>query len=106
MAAPIAAYFAAKSTDDIDAMLAPFSADAVVRDVDGNQQMHGLQQIRGWMDETVRKYRYTVEVLDVEDGGEATIVRCRLAGSFPGSPVDLRYAFRVSEGKIASLDIL
>ena len=31
------------------------------------------------------------------------IVTSRLTGNFPGSPVDLRFAFRLERGKIASL---
>jgi hypothetical protein len=33
------------------------------------------------------------------------IVTSRLTGNFPGSPVDLRFVFRLERGKIAHLEI-
>jgi len=35
-----------------------------------------------------------------------TVVTSRLTGNFPGSPVDLRYFFRLEGDKIASLEIV
>ena len=64
---PLAAYFAAANAHDIDAMLAPLRRDAVVQDE--GQERRGLAAIREWMEETTRKYRVTVEVIDVADDG-------------------------------------
>jgi hypothetical protein len=33
------------------------------------------------------------------------VVRSRVTGNFPGSPVNLRYRFRLERGLIASLEI-
>jgi hypothetical protein len=41
----------------------------------------------------------------VEQKGGHYVVTSRLTGNFPGSPVDLRYAFRLERGKIAFLEI-
>lgn len=101
--APIEAYFAGKDGADIEAMLTSFAVDAIVKDEGG--EMRGLAAIRHWMTETARKYRYTVEVLDATESEVATTVTCRLSGAFPGSPVDVSYAFGLADGKIASLDI-
>ena len=40
----------------------------------------------------------------VKDG--KTIVTSRLVGNVPGSPVDLRYFFKLEGDKIASLEII
>jgi hypothetical protein len=42
--------------------------------------------------------------LDQKDG--VIIVTSRLTGNFPGSPVDLRFFFRLERGKIAALEII
>ena len=34
-----------------------------------------------------------------------TIVTGRVAGNFPGRPIDLQFVFRLEAGKIASLEI-
>ena len=101
--APVQAYFAGKRDNDIDAMLAPFAEDAVVQDEGG--EMRGLAEIREWMRETIRKYRYTVEITGVEERSVTTSVTCRLTGAFPGSPLDVTYAFALNDAKITSLQI-
>jgi len=100
---PIEAYFAAKTDNDIDAMLAPFAEAAIVKDE--GEEMRGLAAIRKWMEETNRKYRYAVEVTGVSGSTSTTTVTCRLTGAFPGSPVDVRYAFALNDGNIAGLEI-
>jgi hypothetical protein len=41
-----------------------------------------------------------------EQEGGATVVTCRLMGNFPGSPVDLRFFFRLAGDKIAALEVI
>jgi ketosteroid isomerase-like protein len=101
--APLAAYFSAKNRHDIDAMLAPFSEQAVVKDE--GQERRGRAAIREWMEETTRKYRVTVEVIDVAEADATTIVTGLVAGNFPGSPAQLRYSFHLDGGRIARLEI-
>jgi hypothetical protein len=99
---PLAAYFAAKNRHDIDAMLAPFAEEAVVKDE--GQERRGLAAIRQWMEETTRKYRDTVEVTDVAEAEGATVVTGLVSGNFPGSPAVLHFAFTLERGKIARLE--
>ena len=100
---PLAAYFTAKNKHDIDAMLAPFSEDAVIKDE--GQERRGLAAIREWMEETTRKYRVTVEVRDVAEAHGKAVVTGLVSGNFPGSPAELRYAFTLDGGKVAHLEI-
>ena len=100
---PVAAYFAATNAHDVDAMLAPFAETAIVKDE--GQERRGAAAIREWMEETTAKYRATVAVMDVAETDRKTVVTGRVAGSFPGSPVDLRYAFTLARGKIFRLEI-
>ena len=100
---PLATYFAATKTHDIAAMLAPFSEEAVVKDE--GREYRGLDAIRDWMEETVRKYHFTVDVTDVAQADGKTIVTGLVSGNFPGSPVSLRHEFTFDRQKIARLEI-
>jgi len=100
---PIAAYFAA-DCHDVDAIVGCFTNDAVAKD-EGHRHV-GLAAIRQWKSEVAAKFDYRCEPLDMEHKDGATVVAARVSGNFPGSPVDLRYAFRLQSGKIASLEIV
>lgn len=101
--APVVAYFAAANRHDVEAMLAPFAADAIVKDE--GRTMQGHAAIKDWIAETVRKYRSTAEVTDIEAADGRTIVTCRVSGTFPGSPVSIRFAFTLAGSAIARLEI-
>lgn len=102
--AAIARYFEADRHLDPDAVAQCFTAAATVRD-EGNFYV-GRDSIRRWKDESSRKYSYTVTPLTVAEERGRTIVTARLVGNFPGSPVDLRYAFLLEAGEIAELEII
>jgi ketosteroid isomerase-like protein len=101
--APLPAYFAAKNAHDIDAILACFADNAAVRDEGHDYRGHAA--IRGWIEETTRKYKVTVEPLDVAHDNGAIAVRALVSGNFPGSPATLRYNFTVADGEIATWKI-
>jgi ketosteroid isomerase-like protein len=100
---PIADYFTAKNIRDIDAMLAPFAEQAVVKDE--GQELRGRAAIRAWMEETTGKYGVTVEATGVEGKDGSTVVTALVSGNFPGSPAELRYVFELTEREIARLEI-
>ncbi|MDC6169615.1 nuclear transport factor 2 family protein [Paucibacter sp. XJ19-41] len=99
---PIAAYFAADQQQP-DAVARCFTAQAVVKD-EGRSHA-GLDAIRAWKAGASTKYTYTSEPFAREQKDGRHIVTSRVAGNFPGSPVDLRYDFRLEGGLIASLEI-
>jgi hypothetical protein len=100
---PVAAYFAA-DREDGEAVARCFTEDAVVKDE--GHTYHGRAAIKQWKADASAKYQYTSETLacDREDG--TTVVTCRLTGNFPGSPVNLRFIFRLEGDKIASLEVI
>jgi ketosteroid isomerase-like protein len=100
---PLAAYYAAQNTHDIDAMMAAFAGGAVVKDE--GKEHHGVKAVREWMEETTRKYRVTVEVADVAEAGGNTLVTGVVSGNFKGSPARLRYTFTLDRQKISRLEI-
>ena len=99
----IAAYVDAENSGDVDSLSGCFAADASVRDE--GRIYRGLPAIREWKAETQRKYNHTVTPLEVARREGATIMKARLDGDFPGSPVTLQFRFVLAGGKIASLEI-
>lgn len=99
---PVAAYFEADKRD-ADALAQCFAETAIV--IDEGHTHRGRAAIRQWKSESSAKYNYTSEPIAVESRDGATIVTGHVVGNFPGSPVDLRYAFTLKAGKIASLEI-
>jgi len=100
---PIADYFAA-DTADCAAVAACFTADAVV--VDERKTYTGRDAIAAWKAEAAAKYDYAAVPTALEPAGDRMIVTARVTGTFPGSPVDLRYAFTLSGDGIARLEIV
>ena len=91
---PVAAYFAAEPC---------FAEDAVVHDEGGTHR--GRAAIQQWRQESARKYNYTSQPLAVEKSGQKWLVTSRVSGDFPGSPVELQYAFQLTGDQIVQLDI-
>ncbi len=100
---PIETYFAAANARDADRAADCFTKDAIVHDEGG--QHHGRAAVRTWVEETGRKYRFTATVTGVEAADDQAVVTAHLIGDFPGSPIDLRYRFKLADKRIASLEI-
>jgi hypothetical protein len=100
---PIAIYIDAENRGDTEALAQCFAEDAVVRDE--GKTIEGLADIKQWKAETKKKYQHTVEPLALVQKDGRIIVTNRLAGNFPGSPIDLEFVFTLDGNKIASLDI-
>jgi hypothetical protein len=98
---PIAAYFAAQHNPD--ALACCFTAQAVMKD-DGHTYS-GVNAIKSFMAEASAKYSATTVPFTWERQDGFQVVRAQVTGTFPGSPVDLTYRFRLERGLIASLEI-
>lgn len=100
---PIASYFAADKRDS-EAIAGCFTENAVVKDE--GHTYSGLSAIKQWKADASAKYEYTSEPFASEERDGKTIVTSRLVGNFPGSPVNLRFFFKLEGGKIAALEII
>jgi len=97
---PVAEYLAA---EEADALSRCFIEDGTVHDE--GQDYHGRDSIRQWKQAADAKYRYVLQTVNVQTFGDLVTVRARLTGEFPGSPVELDHIFKLSNDKIASLEI-
>jgi len=100
---PVANYIVAANAQNVEAVVASFSESATVRDEGRNRQ--SVAAIRRWAVEVSKKYRPTVEALDVAQSDGRTILTGRVSGNFPGSPIELRYIFTLNGEKIECLEI-
>lgn len=99
---PIAGYFAADK-ETPEAIARCFTPQATVKD-EGHTYL-GRDAIQAWKQASAAKYTYTTEPFAWEQKNGRHIVSSHVAGNFPGSPVDLRYHFRLERGLIATLEI-
>lgn len=99
---PIAAYFSADRQNP-DALARCFTAQATVKDE--GQTRAGLDAIHAWKAAASARFAYTTEPFALDQDNGHHIVSGRVTGNFPGSPVNLRYRFRLERGLIASLEI-
>jgi len=102
LAEPIAAYFAADKQGP-EALARCFTPGAIVKD-EGRTHT-GLDAIKAWKKAASTQYTYTTEPFALEQKEGLHVVTSRVSGNFLGSPVDLRYRFRLECGLIASLEI-
>jgi len=100
---PIDLYVKAENSGDVEALSECFAPDATVRDE--TRTYKGLAAIKEWKAETKKKYSHRVAPLEVAHRDGKTVLKAKLTGNFPGSPVTLEFSFVLEGGKIASLEI-
>jgi hypothetical protein len=96
-------YIQIANSDTPEAMPECFAPDAIVRDE--GQTYEGVAAIRNWMAATKKKYGHTVKPLELAEHGGQSVLKARLVGSFPGSPITVNFNFVLAGGKIRSLKI-
>ena len=100
---PVAAYLVAEEAKDADALSLCFTEEGTVHDE--GRDYRGRDAIRQWKQAAEEKYRYVLQLVNTQTHGDMVTVRARLTGEFPGSPVELDHIFKLSNNKIASLEI-
>ncbi|HEX2558534.1 nuclear transport factor 2 family protein [Phenylobacterium sp.] len=103
MQSAIAAYFDADRRGDVEALTEVFALEAAV--VDEGRTYVGGEAIGAWWSETKARYQTVLQPLEVREGAEATVVRARVSGNFPGSPATLTFAFQLDANRIKALEI-
>lgn len=78
-----------------------FTETAVV--FDEGKTHNGRVEIEQWIDKSTKEYSATMEPLDYDE--KENMLSAEISGSFPGSPVILKFHFQLSNGLIQSLKI-
>jgi ketosteroid isomerase-like protein len=100
---PIADYIEANARLDVEGMLNPFSADAVLFDVGRRHEGHA--ELRRLFEEEVVAVKaiFTPEAVRREQG--KVVVEGPAHGDFKGSPIRFTYGFMLENGAIKTLEI-
>lgn len=99
MPTPVARYFA----NETGAVARWFTHDAVV--IDEHEEYRGRAAIAAWNAASSAKYSFTTEPLSSSTEGDVLIVRAKVTGTFPGSPVELRFRFTIEGGLVSRLQV-
>ena len=100
---PIERYVQIANSGTPDGVPECFAADATVHDE--GQTYKGVAAIRNWMAAAKKKYGHTVAPLELAEHGGQSVLKTRLTGNFPGSPITVNFSFVLADGKIRSLEI-
>lgn len=99
----IANYFSGKNARDYAKALSGVAPDAAVSDEE--RQHVGAEAIQRWMEESAAKYNDQSQIRGATTDGDRTVVMAEVSGTFPGSPIELRFAFTLQDGLITKLTI-
>ena len=99
----VLAYFNAANDGNAEGVALCFAEDAVVRDE--GRDMRGRAAILAWTQETHAKYAPVTTPLEANSPSGQLIVVAQVAGTFPGSPLPLRFHFTLGDGGISALEI-
>lgn len=100
---PIAAFVEANARLDLEGMLRPFVADAVI--TDNGHRYEGYADLRRLFEESVLPVKAVFEPDTVRHEGEQVIVQGPAHGDFQGSPLRFTYRFALVQDAIKALDI-
>lgn len=100
---PIAAYVKANAQLDVDGMLQPFAADAVLRD--NGAVFRGRAEIRRLLEEAVVPVKAIFAPDTARQDGVQVVVEGPAHGDFPGSSIRFTYRFTLEGDAIKALEI-
>ena len=101
--APIEHYIQIANSGVAEAASECFAPDATV--YDEGQTHEGVAAINNWMASTKKKYGHTVAPLELAARDGQSVLKAKLTGNFPGSPITVNFSFMMAGGKIRSLEI-
>ena len=80
-----------------------FAETAIVYD---EGKMHtGRTDIQKWIAESNEKYRSVMKPLDYQQHDASGVLSTEVSGTFPGSPLILKFNFEINDGLIQSLKV-
>lgn len=96
-------YFNAENNQDIDTVAQCFAVDGVVHN---NRHTHtGHAAIKAWKEASSKKYSAVITPLSADTQDRRCVVETSVSGNFPGSPLDMRFAFTLANTHIHALEI-
>ena len=100
---PIADYVKANGQLDVDRMLKPFAADAVL--LDNGKRLEGHAELRALFEDEVIPVKAIFTPDAVRHEGGQVVVEGPAHGDFKGSPIRFTYRFTLENDAIKALEI-
>lgn len=100
---PIADYVEANAQLDVDGMLKPFAANAVI--LDNGKRFEGHTEVRTLLEEAVVGAKAIFTPDTVRHENDQVVVEGPAHGDFPGSPLRFTYGFTLENDAIKTLEI-
>lgn len=98
----IKAYIEASNAEDIDAIVACFTADAEIKD--DHKTYTGTDEITSWAADTINKYHSRLTPTKLANTDPDVIVTAQVTGTFDGK-AEMEFTFSLENEKIANLEI-
>jgi ketosteroid isomerase-like protein len=99
----IADLVAAQNRFDAPAYTNCFSETAVV--FDEGKTHTGKKAIEQWIDESNKKYKSVMKPLSITPEGKTSVLSTEVSGTFPGSPIVIKFHFDIKDGLIQALKV-
>jgi len=80
-----------------------FSETAVV--FDEGKTHKGRREIERWIDHSNKNYQSVMKPLKYNENGTTSILTAECSGTFPGSPIALKFHFDIVDGQIQHLKV-
>lgn len=94
---------AAQNTFDSAAYANCFSETGVM--FDEGKDHAGRIEIEQMIDEANKKYRSVMKPLEYTENGNSSVLLAECSGTFPGSPIVLKFHFEIADGQIQYLKV-
>lgn len=88
---------------DSKAFAACFTESAIVHDE--GKTHNGKEEIQQWIKHAMEEYKSVLEPLNYEQSGSKGVLTANVSGTFPGSPIALKFHFDIDSGKIQQLKV-
>ncbi len=80
-----------------------FSETAVV--FDEGRTHTGRAEIQHWIEESNENYKSVMKPLEYAENGTSGVLSAECSGTFPGSPIVLKFNFDIADGLIQHLKV-
>lgn len=94
-----------KAQNDFDSIAYAncFSENGVM--LDEGKSHTGRVEIQLMIDEANKKYRSVMKPLEYIENGTSSVLSAECSGTFPGSPITLKFHFDILDGQIQHLKV-